>query len=203
MQQSCCAASLALVYQEPLLCFESWPTLPLDALCLFSVGQPSENSNVWKSPSPWPVSSTGQERRKHHQWAKELLETEWKPGNEKVFFPLNSQRLLNYYTRRISGSPMEVLYLSILPIVSLKREEKERVPSVPQKTLKALQQLENSKPMTSISHLKTLANKILRKILVKIVHDIKYCISFGLWLIISVFKSHCLKSETVINIDTW
>lgn len=86
-------------------CIQSWPTLPSTALCLFPVGQPTENSDVWKSLGPWPVSSTGQNRRKHHQWAKEVLETEWKPGSEKVFFPLNSQRLLDYHTRRLLGVP--------------------------------------------------------------------------------------------------
>lgn len=99
MKQSCCAANLALLYHLFSV------LTPSAALCLFSVRQPTENSDVWKCLSPWPVSHTGQKRKKHHQWAKEVLEREWKPGNKKVFFPF-VQRLLGYHTRR-TGSDRE------------------------------------------------------------------------------------------------
>lgn len=107
----------------------------------------TENSDVWESLT-WPVPGTGRERRKYHQWAKEVLETERKPGSKKVFFPL-TQRLLDYTQKELVGVP-EKFYITLNSSHSFPQEGRERrVPSVSQQTLKAFQQLENSKPMTS------------------------------------------------------
>lgn len=135
-QQSCCAVSLVLLHQLLSVLIHSVTNCSVSVL-----------SGALKTVMSGRAS-LGQERRKHHQWAKEVLETEWKPGSKKVFFPL-MQRLLDYTQKELLGVP-ENFYITLNSSPSFSQEGRERrVPSVSQKTLRAFQQLENSKPMTS------------------------------------------------------
>lgn len=93
---------------------------------------------VWRSLNSWSASPMGQEKRKCHWWAKEVLETEWKLGTKTAFFCISAGTCTPAGTtteHKLLGVPEKVYIThnsSYNPSFKRGREREERVQHSPE-----------------------------------------------------------------------